>query len=63
MGQIWKDNTKVVGDGDDNGRDDNGRDDGDVGGGRVFPEHPSSILLAPRDKIYSKGKSLTPISI
>ncbi len=39
-----------VGDGDDDG-------DGD---GRIFPEHPSPILHAPRDIISRKGKSLTP---
>ena len=38
--------------------DDNGDGDGD---GRIFPEHPSPILHAPRDIISRKGKSLTPI--
>ena len=33
-------------------------DDGN--GGRIFPEHPSPILHAPRDNISCKGKSLTP---
>ena len=47
-----------VGDGDDDDGDD---DDGDDGG-RIFPEHPSPILHAPRDIISRKGKSLTPIS-
>ena len=37
-----------------------GDDDGD---GRIFPEHPSPILHAPRDIISRKGKSLTPIYI
>ena len=32
----------------------------DDGGGRIFPEHPSPILHAPRDIISRKGKSLTP---
>ena len=41
-----------VGDGDDGGDDDDGR---------IFPEHPSPILHAPRDIISRKGKSLTPI--
>ena len=39
---------------------------GDGGGdddGRIFPEHPSPILHAPRDIISRKGKSLTPIMI
>ena len=36
--------------------------DGD-GDGRIFPEHPSPILHAPRDIISRKGKSLTPIYI
>ena len=38
-------------------------DDGDAGDndGRIFPEHPSPILHAPRDNISRKGKSLTPI--
>ena len=37
---------------------------GDGGGddGRIFPEHPSPILHAPRDIISRKGKSLTPIT-
>ena len=35
--------------------------DGDGGDGRIFPEHPSPILHAPRDIISRKGKSLTPI--
>ena len=34
---------------------------GGDGGGRIFPEHPSPILHAPRDIISRKGKSLTPI--
>ena len=47
-------------------------DDGDGGGGggggdgddgRIFLEHPSPILHAPRDIISRKGKSLTPIYI
>ena len=38
---------------------DGGRDDDDDG--RIFPEHPSPILHAPRDIISRKGKSLTPI--
>ena len=33
---------------------------GDDGDGRIFPEHPSPILHAPRDIISRKGKSLTP---
>ena len=41
---------------------DGGGDDGD-GDGRIFPEHPSAVLHAPRDIISSKGKSLTPITI
>ena len=40
-----------MGDGDD----DDGSDDG-----RIFPEHPSPIIHAPRDIISRKGKSLTP---
>ena len=34
-----------------------GEDDGDDGGGggRIFPEHPSPILHAPRDNISRKG--------
>ena len=37
---------------------------GDGGGdGRIFPEHPSPILHAPRDIISRTGKSLTPITI
>ena len=39
--------------------DDGGGDDDD---GRIFPEHPSPILHAPRDNISRKGKSLTPIN-
>ena len=36
---------------------------GDGGGdGRIFQEHPSPILHAPRDIISRKGKSLTPIT-
>ena len=31
-----------------------GEDDGDDGGGRIFPEHPSPILHAPRDNISRK---------
>ena len=38
-----------------------GEDDGGDDGGRIFPEHPSPILHAPRDNISRKGKSLTPI--
>ena len=38
------------------GEDDDGGDDG-----RIFPEHSSPILHAPRDDIFRKGKSLTPI--
>ena len=41
------------------GGGDGGGDDGDDG--RIFPEHPSPILHAPRDIISRKGKSLTPI--
>ena len=40
---------------------DGGGDDGGGGDGRIFPEHPSPILHAPRDIISRKGKSLTPI--
>ena len=29
--------------------------DDDDGGGRIFPEHPSPILHAPRDNISRKG--------
>ena len=36
---------------------DGGGDDDD---GRIFPEHPSPIIHAPRDIISRKGKSLTP---
>ena len=43
------------------GDDDGDGDDGDDG--RIFPEHPSPILHAPRDNISRKGKSLTPIYI
>ena len=32
-----------------------GEGDGDDGGGRIFPEHPSPILHAPRDNISRKG--------
>ena len=39
--------------------DDGGGDDGDDG--RIFPEHPSPILHAPRDNISCKGKSLASI--
>ena len=42
--------------GDGGGGGDGGGDDG-----RIFPEHPSPILHAPRDSISRKGKSLTPI--
>ena len=45
--------------------DDEGDGDGDGGGGgdgRIFPEHPSPILHAPRDNISRKGNSLTPTS-
>ena len=54
------DNGDDDGDGDDDGGDgdDDGGDDG-----RIFPEHPSPILHAPRDIISRKGKSLTPIGI
>ena len=45
--------SKGAGDGDDDGDND---DDG-----RIFPEHPSPILPAPRDNISRKGKSLLPI--
>ena len=38
---------------------DDGGDGGD-GDGRIFPEHPSPIIHAPRDIISRKGKSLTP---
>ena len=44
--------------GDGGGGDGGGGDDG-----RIFPEHPSPILHAPRDNISRKGKSLTPIDI
>ena len=37
-------------------------DDGD-GDGRIFSEHPSPILHAPKDIISRKGKSRTPIYI
>ena len=47
-----------VGDGDDDDDGDDGDGDDD---GRIFPEHPSPILHAPRDIISRKGKSLTPI--
>ena len=40
---------------------DGGGGDGDDG--RIFPEHPSPILHAPRDLISRKGKSFTPISL
>ena len=43
--------------GDGGGGDGGGGDDG-----RIFPEHPSPILHAPRDIISRKGKSLTPIN-
>ena len=46
-----------VGDGGDDG---GGDGDGD---GRIFPEHPSPILHAPRGITSRKGKSLTPIYI
>ena len=36
---------------------------GDDGDGRIFSEHPSPILHAPRDIISRKGKSLTPIKL
>ena len=36
------------------GEDDDGGGDGD-GGGRIFPEHPSPILHAPRDNVSRKG--------
>ena len=42
------------------GEDNSGGDDCD---GRIFPEHPSPILHAPRDIISRKGKSLTPIPL
>ena len=39
-----------------NGHNGAGDDDnGDGGGGRIFPEHPSPILHAPRDNISRKG--------
>ena len=41
--------------------EDGDSDDGDDDG-RIFPEHPSPILHAPRDIISCKGKSLTPIT-
>ena len=44
-----------VGDGGGGG----GGDGGDGGDGRIFPEHPSPILHAPRDIISRKGKSFT----
>ena len=37
--------------------------DGDGDSSRIIPEHPSPILHAPRDNIFRKGKSLTPIII
>ena len=45
------------------GGDGDGDDDGDDGDddGRIFPEHLSPILHAPRDIISRKGKSLTPM--
>ena len=46
-----------MGDGGGGGGDDGGGD------GRIFPEHPSPILHAPRDIISREGKSLTPIYI
>ena len=39
------------------GDDDDGDDDDE---GRIFTEHPSPILHAPRDIISRKGQSLTP---
>ena len=41
--------------------DGGGGDGGGDGDGRIFPEHPSPILHAPRDIISRKGKSLTPM--
>ena len=42
-------------------------DDGGGGGGRIFPEHPSPILHAPRDNISRKGnpslRLLTPLPV
>ena len=35
--------------------EDDGNGDGDGGDGRIFPEHPSPILLAPRANISRKG--------
>ena len=43
--------------------DGDGGDGGGDGDGRIFPEHLSPILHAPRDIISRKGKSLTPIYI
>ena len=43
------------------GDDDDG-DDGDDDG-RIFSEHPSPILHAPRDNISRHGNALTPIRI
>ena len=41
--------------------EDDGDGGGDGGGGRIFPEHPSPILHAPRDNISRKGNpSLRP---
>ena len=34
--------------------EDDGDGDGGGGGGRIFPEHPSPILHAPRDNISRK---------
>ena len=45
---------------DGDGGGDGGGGDGGGDDGRIFPEHPSPILHAPRDIISRKGKSLTP---
>ena len=45
--------------GDGGGGDGGGGDDD----GRIFPEHPSPIIHAPRDIISRKVKSLTPMFI
>ena len=37
------------------GEDNDDDGDGGGGGGRMFPEHPSPILHAPRDNISRKG--------
>ena len=52
-----EDDDEAAGDDGDDGDDDDGDDDR-----RIFPEHPSPILHAPRDIISREGKSLTPIN-